>query len=223
MDHSTLERIFDDGDLILEVIPERSSDSDMTPVRFLVGSQILCTSSPVFTAMFGRNSSFREREDFKVSTSVGKTPTVKLFDETDTLRTILHALHGKHDKVPRSVDFHMLFDLTIIIDKYKLRQAMQVWGELWSKPYTMERMGIKPDTIDLLFVEWVFKLPQLYADLLSALYFSMSDDDGEVVFVDNAEAKSPEKQPRFRFHSAVPHIITGELCHRCLRARDSSH
>lgn len=127
---------------ILEKVANVSFDTDGDVVlllknykgtaRFRVNSSILCMSSPVFRAMLGVNSHFKEGKEL-ASRCPGMAPVeVKIEDDNpNVLAVILRILHHQHYLVPNVITGDTLYEVAILCDKYDLRQALSFWLDKW--------------------------------------------------------------------------------------------
>lgn len=146
-----IEKITQEGDLHIKLSPGHAVTRSF---QFLVDSHVLYIASPVFKAMFGPGSSFRERKELESGIG-GATalPVIELHDDdAEALRTVFNILHNKHSRVPRSVTYHQFLEIAILADKYELREPIQIWAEIWSEPYLMAEDMMKPEDSEWLFI-----------------------------------------------------------------------
>lgn len=137
------------GDVIL-VIPSGSDPSAVA--RFQANSVVLCLASPVFRAMLGPNSRFREGTNLKLAAVAGglqssgsnSTPMELSLtdDDPDAFAVILRILHLDFDNIPTAMsafgadeEQHKLHEMAIICDKYDMRHVLLFWLKLWTAPY----------------------------------------------------------------------------------------
>ncbi len=70
---------------------------------------------------------------------------------------MLDIIHGRTRKVSRQVDLKSLTDLSILVDKYELHEAVAIFSDTWINalkkdvPYSLE-----PDVLPWLCISWVF-------------------------------------------------------------------
>ncbi|KAF8451670.1 hypothetical protein BGX38DRAFT_475914 [Terfezia claveryi] len=137
------------GDVIL-VIPSGRDPSAVA--RFQVNSVVLCLASPVFRAMLGPDSRFREGINLKLAAVAGgpqssgsiSTPMeMPLTDDNpDAFAVILRILHLDFDNIPPAMaplgndeEQYKLHEMAIICDKYDMRHVLLYWLKLWTAPY----------------------------------------------------------------------------------------
>ncbi|RPB22950.1 hypothetical protein L211DRAFT_839299 [Terfezia boudieri ATCC MYA-4762] len=137
------------GDVIL-VIPSGSDPSAVA--RFQANSVVLCLASPVFRAMLGPNSRFREGTNLKLAAVAGglqssgsnSTPMELSLtdDDPDAFAVILRILHLDFDNIPTAMsafgtdeEQYKLHEMAIICDKYDMRHVLLFWLKLWTAPY----------------------------------------------------------------------------------------
>ncbi|KAF8533801.1 hypothetical protein BDD12DRAFT_809877 [Trichophaea hybrida] len=110
------------GDLII-----KASISPTDSIGYLVGSQILYTTSSVFRDMFGRDSLCPEATDIRRANVLGFSPAVVSLDDDDSqaLGLVLKVLHHRYDELPDEVSFNQIVHIAAICEKYKLHQSLQ--------------------------------------------------------------------------------------------------
>lgn len=128
-----------DGDLILdvgEVVYEHrvNATGQTSPVTqaartFRVCSKRLRRASPVFKRMlYGGFAEAQPPED-------DKQWLVELpDDDPDALAVFCHVMHGSFEKVPSStevIDLELLYQITILSDKYDLLHLLRPWAWQW--------------------------------------------------------------------------------------------
>ncbi|KAF8453864.1 hypothetical protein BDZ91DRAFT_748453 [Kalaharituber pfeilii] len=120
------------GDVIL-VLP--SPDSTGT-ARFQVNSSVLCLASPVFRAMLGPDSAFKEAKALAaISTDPTRPPLeLSLDDDPNAFAIILRIIHLQFDWVPttRPIDEGILYKMAIACDKYDMKLALKYWFKKWT-------------------------------------------------------------------------------------------
>jgi hypothetical protein len=150
------------GDLILEV------SSDAGTARFKVSSQVLCIASPVFRAMLGPSSSFKEACELRAS-AISSEPYVLQLGEDDpqALVVVLNALHLQGSKVPISISFQNLVDLAIICDKYDCAPGVTLWADVWTEVW--KKYALEPGFERWLFISWTFGIDEIFMSLSKKL------------------------------------------------------
>ena len=163
------------GDIIL-VIPCGSAVA-----RFQVNSSVLCLASPVFRAILGPNSRFKEGTNLKLATIGGqKSPEPMPMelqlsdDDPNALAVILRILHLQFDWIPTpmspsqgSEGRYKLYEMAIICDKYDMRHILLYWLKMWTTPLLKELnyQNIAMATTigsDWLFITYAFGYPELF-------------------------------------------------------------
>lgn len=146
------------GDLILEV------SSDAGTARFKVSSQVLCIASPVFRAMLGPSSNFKEACELRAA-AVSAEPYVLSLGEDDpqALAVVLNALHLQGSKVPISISFQNLVDLAIICDKYDCAPGVTLWADVWTEVW--KKYALEPGFERWLFIAWTFGIDEIFMSL----------------------------------------------------------
>ncbi|KAF8532963.1 hypothetical protein BDD12DRAFT_901038 [Trichophaea hybrida] len=151
-----------DGDIILDICNSFSSD-DTSPagIRFLVASQILCTSSPVFLTMLSKTSPFSEAA--KLHDPTRKVPiTISLSDDNPTaFSVILNILHLRNRVVqkhpPRRPTLLAIMDIS---DKYQLYEALMFVTHSWCAG--ISRMDLP--LLEKIMLAWAFRYEAMFRD-----------------------------------------------------------
>jgi hypothetical protein len=139
-----LHKIDPDGDLLLKFSRfsnvESQADEAVEPVfnvHMRVSSKHLTMVSPVFKAMLHRGN-FREGRE------LGNTGSVDVplpDDNPDAFLIILDVLHGYHRKVPRDISLLMLTCISILVDKYQMVEAVEVFSNGWIEHLKLPKSG----------------------------------------------------------------------------------
>ncbi|KAK6530655.1 hypothetical protein TWF281_007494 [Arthrobotrys megalospora] len=80
--------------------------------------------------------------------------------DADALTTILYILHHKARKVPRSISFKKLINISIICDKYDLAEALLPWPEFWIEDLVKENKNVGDE-------RWLL-ISHVFRDILDA-------------------------------------------------------
>lgn len=130
--------------------------------RFQINSSIVCLQSPVFRAMLGKHSRFKEARDLASRDAIGPPLEISIADDNpEALVVILRILHLQHDSVPVSLSEARLYQVAILCDKYDMRQALRTYLDKWLIPYV--ETGEVPEQIDKwLFMAYAFALPTIF-------------------------------------------------------------
>ncbi len=107
------------GDSTLAVKPDEEYPCEMFHVR--VSSKHLILASPVFKRIL--QPSFKEGQEVS---SQGYIELPLPDDDPAPLLILLHLIHGRIRKVPRTVDLGMLTNLAILVDKYELLETTEM-------------------------------------------------------------------------------------------------
>lgn len=146
------------GDLVLQV----SSDAGIA--RFKVSSQVLCIASPVFRAMLGPSSNFKEACELRAAAADAQPYVLSLGeDDPQALAVVLNALHLQGSKVPISISFQNLVDLAIICDKYDCAPGVTLWADVWTEVW--KNYALEPGFERWLFIAWTFGIDEIFMSL----------------------------------------------------------
>jgi len=168
-----------EGDVLLILSPS-------TMATFRVNSNILCIASPVFRAMLGVKSRFKERTALSARTSTSEPLEISLpDDDPKALGVILRVIHLQYDWVPPSLDENQLYTIAIICDKYDMRQSLEVWLAKWISP--LVDPPANPVSGDKwLFIAYAFARKDLFSRLTKDLTLQCrSDKDGNLLMNGN--------------------------------------
>ena len=154
----------------LRLIAERINENTKAKVTrtFLVSTKALCLASPVWKTMFDPQGPWarQNNEGFKM-----------LEDDPNALLILLDAAHLNFDCVPSSVDEEILFQLSVLCDKYDTIRLVRPWISDWLKdlPARSEfcdgKHGVR------LFISWSFGYADPYNTLSKHLVSSITTDD----------------------------------------------
>jgi len=169
------------GDVIL-VIPSQNDPSAVA--RFQVNSGVLCLASPVFQAMLGSYSRFKEATNPRLAT-IGaggaqhgsSSPPIELplpDDDPDTFAVVLRILHLQFHKIPTAMlalgedeEKYKLYQMAIICEKYDLKHVLLYWLEMWTS-LRLNELGYKNITMSTttgsrwLFIAYAFGYSRLF-------------------------------------------------------------
>ncbi|KAI5857240.1 hypothetical protein BZA05DRAFT_169275 [Tricharina praecox] len=182
------------GDLILE-----TTDYDGEPVGYLVGSQILCNSSPVFRAMLGRYSTSKEAIDMRRAAILGRPPAViELEDDHNALGQVLKVLHHRYDLPEEDIDFEELATIAGICLKYELRRSLQALADrLVDSLCLKESLGRWLYYENCLLIAYVFEYEKLFASCTK-----------QIILGDSWLNDAPEREEFMPLSDSIPlHVI----------------
>ena len=148
-------RLDDDGDLEIEVIEAKSQQE----ARYLVNRACLSLSSPVFRAMFGKQSQFREG---LFPQSPEQATVIRLEEESiNAMDIFLNMTHLKGQALPVSLSYAQLYDLAILCDKYDLRKVLGHWPRIWSDE--ISGRSSNPAGQEWLYIQSIFGFKDLFS------------------------------------------------------------
>ena len=147
------------GDILLKVSTWEGA------VDLKVSSHVLCSASPVFRAMLGPDSQFKEACELRTC-SVEKPYELSLEDDYPHALTVtLLALHGRSDMVPVEITFRNLVELAIVCDKYDCRGGVLPWVDTTAEAWKHRMLDQESGYEEWLFVAWVFGIEEGYDEL----------------------------------------------------------
>ncbi|KAF8253277.1 hypothetical protein K440DRAFT_625186 [Wilcoxina mikolae CBS 423.85] len=173
-----------EGDIILDICDSFSSD-DTSParIRFLVASQILCTSSPVFLTMLSKTSPFSEAA--KLHDLTRKIPiTISLSDDDPTaFSVVLNILHLRNRAVQKHPPrLRTLLAIMDISDKYQLYEALMFVTDLWCAG--ISRMDLP--LLEKIMLAWAFRYEAMFREATrDVLLQSHCVTDGSLVLLED--------------------------------------
>jgi hypothetical protein len=161
------------GDIILIV----SAEAGILGLK--VSSHVLCTASPVFHAMLGPNSQFKEACELRKCSVENPYELYLTEDYPQALTAVLLALHCRTEMVPVELTFKNLLELAIICDKYNCAGGVWVWVEAWIADW--EPLKVTSGYEEWLFIAWVFGIEEGFEELSRKIilesYFDPSDGE----------------------------------------------
>lgn len=145
------------GDLILELTFKRGR------ARFKVSSQVLCLASPVFRAMLGPASRFKEAVELRESTTTIEPYVLPIEDDDpEALAIVLFAIHLQNSKVPTFIkEKRTIWNMAIICDKYDCTAAVSVWVDVWAEGWRKRAFRNSGHGL-WLFISWTFGLADVF-------------------------------------------------------------
>lgn len=120
------------------------------PVTFLVSSRHLVLASPVLKAMLtgGWNEGDRNNGQLHICAEDW---------DAKALAVVMNVLHSHYRQVPKTVTLEMLAKIAVIVDYYKVHEALEIMASVWIKvlqeslPHLLGR-----DVVLWILVSWVF-------------------------------------------------------------------
>ena len=196
-----------EGDVVL-VIP-----TDKGKARFKINSNTLCVASPVFRAMIGRHSRFKEASILAATRADSNhTPyELTLEDNQNALGVVLKIIHMKHHLVPKYLDEDQLYEVAVICDKYDMSQAVMLWADRWIAALVPNESAKPPIVIGhkWLFISYVFVRRELFHELSYELILTAmtsTDDSGSTILVMTAKDGSG-------MNEYIPDLILSKFYH----------
>lgn len=146
------------GDIIIEMKSSRGL------ATLKVASQVLCATSPVFRAMLGTSSSFKEACELRGKTGSSLPYRLTLDEDCpEAMGVVLLALHCQNDRVPRKLSFEKLHSLAVVCDKYDCAAGVSPWVDVWATRW--KRSANTEGYERWLFIAWVFDMCDVFEDL----------------------------------------------------------
>ena len=99
-----------------------------------VSRKVLSISSPVFRAMLGGESQFKESTDKEFERDGTQALCFK-DDDFQTMAMIARIMHLQSSQVPKKLTFKQLYQVAILCDKYDFKECLGPWPEIWARPY----------------------------------------------------------------------------------------
>jgi hypothetical protein len=133
-----------------------TNDDDITrplEVRMRVSSKHLILASSVFQVLL--RGSFGESQALR---SAGRAEFQLPDDNAHAMEIILNIIHGRFRKVPRDIDSRTLTRISVLIDKYCLHEATEVFTDMW-----FENLKANPprtftdELMSWMCISWVFR------------------------------------------------------------------
>ena len=124
-----------------------------------VSSRHMILASRNFRDMLG-NDNFKEGQTLR---SEGKLDVPLPEDDPDAFIILLSIVHTHTRKVPRYVTLATLTSLAILVDKYSLLEAVELFSDLWIDNVKDEEPMPESFTDDVpswLVISWVFQKPE---------------------------------------------------------------
>lgn len=150
---------------VVEITAPSHADEPQVCAEMLVSSRHLILASPVFAAMLLKPN-FAEGLELHSARQVN----ISLYDDDPrALEIVLEILHGHPKKVPRYLSLNRLTKVAIILDKYQILEATDLFVDVWtvstsvySWSHEMEKI---PYLLSMLCVAWVFKKQDLFTNV----------------------------------------------------------
>jgi hypothetical protein len=163
LDPGDAQQIDPEGDVILFMpgycIKNKKIISSGTEAQFLVSSKHLKLASPYFKSLFAD----RWSKGTRLRTNEMAQIPIKDF-KPETLLVLLNVVHGHDRKVPRSVSFQQLVELTLAIDFFQCNEAVEIFAAMWINSLRSSVPSEwSPDTKKWIMIASVFKDHTIFA------------------------------------------------------------
>lgn len=136
------------------------------PVHMRVSSRHLMLASRVFDAMLDE-CKFKEGATLH---SKGSVDIELPDDDPDAFAILLDILHGRTREVPRKVSLLTLTQLAILVNKYEMLIAVEIFSNMWIR--RLSKRGLpdnysffREDVVSWLFISWVFEKPKIFKSM----------------------------------------------------------
>ena len=130
---------------------------------YLVGSQVLCAVSPVFRAMFGRNSGFSEAINVRRANILGYPPAViNVDDDPFALGLILKVLHHRNDLLPDEITFKQLTSTAEVSNKYEVIRPLKQTIDRLSKQKQLDETVYEDGYEDWILISYIFGYEDIF-------------------------------------------------------------
>lgn len=187
----TIDVIDPDGDVFFETF----SSSLGRQRRLRVSSQVLCLVSPVFDAMLGSTSLFKEASALRAN----GTAVVALGDDDDeALVIVMNAAHQNRHLIPTRISVKVLYEIAVLCDKYDMVRVVGSWPRMWANRLTPfpRRFGYGR----VMAVAWLFGLDNIFSQVTREFIYCIKPE--------GAPLEQRDKHPGMDVH-IVPHTIVG--------------
>ena len=150
------------GPVTLVIDPEGDLYMKLDTGSLKVSRKTLSLSSPVFLAMFGASSKFKETTD-KTLDHEGVQIVTFDDDNFEIMAIIANIMHLRSDVVPNTLTFKQLYQIAVLCDKYDLKRCLGPWTSIWATPYLdcYSRLGYE----EWLFMSVVFQYDSVFKEV----------------------------------------------------------
>jgi hypothetical protein len=137
-------------------------------IFMLVSSKHMMFVSAVFKAML-QHGNFSEGAALRFN---GKAEVPLPEDDPDALKILVDVIHSRHKHVPKKVDLDLLTHVAILVDKYRLHEAVGLYSDIWIKgllPTVPKSIQGGDAVLQWLCIAWVFELEEEFAKMSRVL------------------------------------------------------
>lgn len=149
--------------LEMKIDTDVEHEDSKVQVRMLVSSKHMMVASPVFRAML-RHRNFKEGQELSTK---GKLELPLPDDDVAAMTIILDVLHGRSRRVPREVSLDALTQVSILVDKYQMVEAVEVPSDVWIEKLRKTIPDVysskSTEVHRWLAIPWVFR-KQIYSE-----------------------------------------------------------
>ena len=136
---------------------------------FIVSSKVMCLASPIWRAMLDPKGHFKEASpDNKEITFED--------DDLEALQLLLDISHMRYLKIPTSLKYNGLLNLTILCDKYDTVTLVRPWLPKWLPG--LKHLADHPGYEEWLFIAWVLGDAETFERIASRLVSTIEIRDG---------------------------------------------
>ncbi|APA11747.1 hypothetical protein sscle_08g065170 [Sclerotinia sclerotiorum 1980 UF-70] len=130
-------------------------------VHMLVSSKHMSLASPVFKAML-QASHFKEGRELAFA---GKVEISLPDDDPDAFAILMCIIHGRTRSVPREIDLDLLSRISTLVDKYQLREVVEIISDRWISQLESEiPKELTDDLLPWLSIAWVFEKSSIFKE-----------------------------------------------------------
>ena len=122
------------GPVSLVIDPEGDLYMKLDFGSLKVSRKALSLSSPVFLAMLGANSNFKEATDITLDHDGIQVVSFE-DDDFEAMTVIARIIHLQSDQVAATMTFKQLYQVAVLCDKYDLNRCLGPWKDIWANPY----------------------------------------------------------------------------------------
>lgn len=142
------------GDRLLVV------NKDEKQQTFRVSSKAMCLASPVWRAMLDPSGSWKEAQD--------GSHVILPEDDPDSLRIVLDIVHFQFHRIPDSLTYMQLLELSILCDKYDTARLILPWFQShWKSSFSKYAQNHGKECS--LLIAWVFLDDVTFSKLATSL------------------------------------------------------
>ena len=207
------------GPATLVIDPEGDLYMKLDAGSLKVSHKALSLSSPVFLAMLGANSKFKEATNMTLD--YDRIQIISFEEDSfETMTIMTRIMHLQSDQVPATITFRQLYQVAILCDKYDLKRFLGPWTDIWARPYLdcYTKQGYE----EWLFMSIVFQYGGLFNEVTRHLVIN-SHISGNFGFLTHQSSFHHFLRPP-HFETRLPTSSKREtLTPKLLRARQARH